>query len=104
MIGVRKIAMMIAMIPMATTGYALGIEGTYKSGTRKPVITVEMGNRGQDEFRSSACKGKVYNPSYNGNSYEGKGYIIFVDDVGLTIERDKKGNKCFPEGRYLKEK
>lgn len=104
MIRIKVILTMVAIAFMAKTGYALDFEGTYKSGTRKPVITVEIGNRGGTEFRSSACRKKVYKPSYNGDSYEGEGYFIYIDDFGLTIEIDKKGNKCFPEGRYFKEK
>lgn len=95
-----------AVLMVAVAGQAKAdIYGTYKAGTRKPIIKVDMGNRGGDEFMSSACKGKIFSPEFHDDgTYTGPGYFIYVDDVGLTIEKDKNGNKCFPEGRYLKQK
>jgi hypothetical protein len=99
----KCIVLSIVIIALSTSAYGFEEEGVYKAGSRKPIIKVELGARGGTEFKSTACPGKVFKPKYNDVGYEGKGYIIFVDEYGLTIENDKNDNKCLPEGRYLKE-
>jgi len=77
--------------------------GTYSN--ENVTITYEMGNRGQDIFYSSQCRGQ-FTPRFEVSGETSMWYganndyiIYFNNSHSMEIEGN---NNCFPEGRYKK--
>lgn len=78
-------------------------EGQYTNG--KVTISVDTGPRGGTEITSSLCKGKVFQPKYDGATgglSDPKGsYAINFGGNHAHMEVESS-EKCLPEGRYRK--
>jgi hypothetical protein len=100
----RKIIVLAMLFSVSAFSAAADNYGTYTNG--KVTITYDMGARGGDIFKTSACKGE-YRPAFDGSTDmhigDKRSYVIYFQ--GSPAHMEIEGNsKCFPQGRYKKTK